>query len=219
LLNLGLSIFNGYKRASIYIYKLSNKSNYSEFHIVQEIPFEEIIKLIEYIPITGNLPSNGKFVNGTTIDSTFYFKHIDKVASFRDIVRVINTKSLKDAQWKKLLGQNRHKQLLDIGCSYPVEYLLFDFCLAALEGDYLDAKLYLSHSFHILGLHRSFNLLLSVIINEPLTYDKDVRELLTLLARTTEPRNAKTYLKVYGNEYERRYQIYQRELDTHKYHK
>jgi hypothetical protein len=61
--------------------------------------------------------------------------------------------------------------------------------------------------------------LLSVIINEPLTYDKDVRELLTLLARTTEPRNAKTYLKVYGNEYERRYQIYQRELDTHKYHK
>jgi len=110
--------------------------------------------LIEYIPITGNLPSNGKFVNGTNIDSTFYFKHLDNVASFRDIVRVINIKFLKDVQWKKLLGQNRHKQLLDIGCSYPVEYLLFDFCLAALEGDYLDANLYLSHSFHILGLHQ-----------------------------------------------------------------
>ena len=169
--------------------------------------------MIEYIPITGNLPSNGKFVNGTTIDSPFYFEHIDNVASFRDILRVINKKILKDAQWKNLLGQNRHKQLLDIGCSYPVEYLLFDFCLAALEGDYLDAKLYLSHSFHILGLHRSFNLMLSVIINEPLTYDKDVRELLTLLARATEPRNAKTYLKTYGNEYERRYRIYLHELE------
>jgi len=170
--------------------------------------------LIEYIPIAGSLPSNGKFVNGTTIDSPFYFEHIDNVASFRDILRVINKKILKDAQWKNLLGQNRHNQLLDIGCSYPVEYLLFDFCLAALEGDYLDAKLYLSHSFHILGLHRSFNLMLSVIINEPLTYDKDVRELLTLLARATEPRNAKTYLKTYGNEYERRYRIYLRESEN-----
>jgi len=170
--------------------------------------------LIEYIPIAGSLPSNGKFVNGTTIDSPFYFEHIDNVASFRDILRVINKKILKDAQWKNLLGQNRLKQLLDIGCSYPVEYLLFDFCLAALEGDYLDAKLYLSHSFHILGLHRSFNLMLSVIINEPLTYDKDVRELLTLLARATEPRNAKTYLKTYGNEYERRYRIYLRESEN-----
>jgi len=55
--------------------------------------------------------------------------------------------------------------------------------------------------------------MLSVIINEPLTYDKDVRELLTLLVRATEPRNAKTYLKVYGNQYERRYQIYQHEVE------
>jgi hypothetical protein len=169
--------------------------------------------LIEYIPITGNLPSSGKFVNGTTIDSPFHFKDIDYIASFRDIVRVINIKFLKGAQWEKLLGQNRHKQLVDIGCSYPVQYLLFDFCLAALEGDYLDAKLYLSHSFHILGLHQSFNLLLSVIINELLTYDQDIRELLTLLARISEPRNAKTYLEIYGNEYERRYKIYLRELE------
>lgn len=102
---------------------------------------------------------------------------------------------------------------IDIGCSYPVQYLLFDFCLAALEGDHIDAKLYLSHSFHILGLDRSFNLLLSVIINEPLTYDSDVRELLTLLARISEPRNAKTYLNTYGNEYLRRYQIYQHQLE------
>jgi hypothetical protein len=169
--------------------------------------------LIEYIPITGDLPSNGKFVNGTTIDSPFHFKDIDHVASFRDIIRLINIKFLKGANWERILGQNRHKQLVDTGCSYPVQYLLFDFCLAALESDYLDAKLYLSHSFHILGLHQSFNLLLSVIINEPLTYDKDVRELLTLLARICEPRNAKTYLDTYGNEYIRRYKTYLHELE------
>ena len=180
---------------------------------MQEFPFDEILKLIEYIPIAGDLPSNGKFINGTTMDSHFYLKHIDYLATFRDIVRVINMKFIRDERWEKFSGQNRHKQLRDIGCSYPVEYLLFDFCLAALEGDYLDARLYLSHSFHILGLHQSFNLLLSVIINEQLTYDDDVRELLTLLAKASEPRNAKTYLKTYGNEYDRRYQIYLRELE------
>jgi len=181
--------------------------------MTQKLPFEEIIKLIEYIPITGSLPSNGKFIDGTTMDSPFYLKHVDYIASFRDIIRVINAKFLKDAQWEELLGRNRHKQLLDIGCSYPVEYLLFDFCLAALEGDSVDAKLYLSHSFHILELHQPFNLLLSVIINEHLTYDNDVRELLTLLAKISEPRNAKTYLATYGYSYERRYRIYQRELE------
>ena len=172
---------------------------------MQEIPFDEILKLIEYIPIAGDLPSNGKFINGTTVDSPFYLKHIDYLATFKDIVRV--------KRWEKFSGENRHQQLRDMGCSYPVEYLLFDFCLAALEGDYLDAKLYLSHSFHILGLHQSFSLLLSVVINEHLTYDNDVRELLTLLAKASEPRNAKTYLRIYGNGYERRYQIYMRELE------
>jgi hypothetical protein len=180
---------------------------------MQKIPFDEVLKLIEYIPIAGDLPSNGKFINGITMDSSFYLKHLDYLASFRDIVRVVNMKFMRGERWEKFSGQNRHKQLHDIGCSYPVEYILFDFCLAALEGDYLDAKLYLSHSFHILGLHQSFNLLLSVIINEQLTYDNDVRELLTLLAKASEPRNAKTYLKTYGNEYERRYQIYLRELE------
>ena len=180
---------------------------------MQEIPFGEILKLIEYIPIAGELPSNGKFINGTTMDSPFYLKHIDYLATFRDIVRVINMKFIRDKRWETFSGENRHHQLRDIGCSYPVEYLLFDFCLAALEGDYLDAKLYLSHSFHILGLYQSFSLLLSVIINEQLTYDNDVRDLLTLLAKASEPRNAKTYLRIYGNGYERRYQIYTRELE------
>jgi hypothetical protein len=184
---------------------------------MQNIPFNEVLKLVEYIPITAALPINGKFVNGITMDSPFYLKHIDYVATFRDIIRVVNMKVLRDMRWEKLLAQNRHKQLLDIGCSYPVQYLLFDFCLAALGGDHLDAKLYLSHSFHILELHQSLSLLLSVIINEKLTYDDDVRELLTLLAKICEPRNAKSYVEIYGYEYERRYQIYLYELEKIMY--
>jgi len=172
--------------------------------------------LVEYIPISGGIPSNGKFMDRTTIDSQFYFESIDYVASFRDIVRIINRKILKDVPWENVIVERRHKQLREIGCSYPVEYLLFDFCLAALEGDYLDAKLYLAHSFHILGLHRSFNLLLSVIVNEPLTEDADVRELLTLLARATEPRNAGTYLEIYGDGYAKRYRTYLAECEKLK---
>ena len=181
-----------------------------------QISFEEILKLVEYIPISGSIPSNGKFMDGTTIDSQFYFENIDYVASFRDIVRIINRNVLKDVQWEKVIVERRYKQLHEIGCSYPVEYLLFDFCLAALDGDYLNAKLYLAHSFHILGLHRSFNLLLSVIVNEPLTEDKDVRELLTLLARATEPHNAGTYLDAYGDAYTKRYKLYLAELEKLK---
>ena len=183
---------------------------------ITPISFEELLKLVEYIPISGSIPSNGKFMDGTTIDSEFYFESIDYVASFRDIVRVINRKFLRDVEWEKMVVEQRYKQLHEIGCSYPVEYLLFDFCLAALEGDYLDAKLYLAHSFHILGLHRSFNLLLSVIVNEALTEDNDVRELLTLLARATEPRNAGSYLDTYGDRYGKRYRIYLAELEKLK---
>lgn len=180
------------------------------------MPFEEILKLVEYIPVSGSIASNGKFINGTTIDSQFYFESIDYTASFRDIVMVINRKFLKDAQWEQVLSKQRYKQLREIGCSYPVEYLLFDFCLAALEGDYMDARLYLAHSFHLLGLHQSFTLLLSIIINENLTEDRDTRELLTLLARATEPRNAETYLETYGDEYRKRFRIYLEEIEKLK---
>ena len=102
--------------------------------------------------------------------------------------------------------------MCEIGCSYPVEYLLFDFCLAALDGDYTDAGLYLAHSLHILGLSKSFGLLLSVIINEQLSKESDVRLLLVLLARGIAPRNADSYIDSYGNEYKKRYEIYNQVL-------
>ena len=108
--------------------------------------------------------------------------------------------------------EQRYKQLHEIGCSYPIEYLLFDFCLAALEEDYLDAALYLAHSFHILGFSKSFNLLLSVIVNERLAYDSDVRRLIILLASATEPRNAESYIDTYGSRFKGRYEMYRHGL-------
>ena len=104
--------------------------------------------------------------------------------------------------------EQRYNQLHEIGCSYPIEYLLFDFCLAVLEEDFLDAALYLAHSFHILGLSKPFNLLLSVIVNEKLAYDRDVRRLIILLARAIQPRNAESYIDTYGNRFRRRYEMY-----------
>ena len=182
-----------------------------------KLRFEEILKLVEYIPITGNLPSNGKFAENITVDSMFYFESIRRTGSFRDIVRVINMELAKIVIQQNRLQrekekatfldvEQRYKQLHEIGCSYPIEYLLFDFCLAALEEDLLDAALYLAHSFHILGISKSFNLLLSVIINEKLVYDRDVRRLIILLARVIEPRNAESYIDTYGSRFRRRYE-------------
>ena len=185
-----------------------------------KLRFSEILKLIEYIPITGSLPNNGKFAENTTINSEFYFESIQRNGSFRDIVRFINKKLAKEEEqyWKMknnilLLeaAEQRYTQLREIGCSYPIEYILFDFCLAVLDRDYLDAGLYLAHSFHILGLSKSFNLLLSVIVNEQLAFCKDVRELIILLARSIEPRNAETYIDTFGSGFRKRYKMYKEE--------
>jgi hypothetical protein len=157
------------------------------------------------------------------MDSMFYFESLQRKGSFSDIVRVINMELAKMVEQQNRIQseeqkatfldiEQRYKQLREIGCSYPIEYLLFDFCLAALDEDYLDAALYLAHSFHILGLSKSFNLLLSVIVNEKLAHDRDVRRLITLLARAMEPRDAELYIDTYGVTFRRRYELYREEL-------
>lgn len=184
----------------------------------------EILKLIEYIPISGNLPTNGRLEKNITIDSQFYFDSLHRNGSLRDIIRLINEELEKEArkarhkrQWMNIFllesARQRYIQLHEIGCSYPIEYLLFDFCLAVLDADYLDAVLYLLHSYHILGISKSFNLLLSVIINEQLVYDKDVKRLITLLAKAIEPRNADQYIDIFGEGFKKRYLLYKEESD------
>jgi hypothetical protein len=191
-----------------------------------QLTYEDIARMVEYIPITGTLPNNGRLIEGVTIDSNFLIKEADSFASklglprkgsisLRDIVKIFRL-YLKDANWEVLANKQRYSQLGEIGCTYPAQYLLFDFCLAALDEDYLNARLYLAHSFHILGLHKPLNLLLSVIVNEQeqqLLKDKEVREFLVLLAKAAEPRNASTYINIYGNEFSRRYSVYIDELN------
>ena len=116
-----------------------------------KLRFEEILKLVEYIPIAGSLPSNGRFAKNITIDSTFYFESLQRTGSFRDIVRIINMELAKIVSQQNILQrekqkatfldiEQRYKQLHEMGCSYPIEYLLFDFCLAALEEEDLDGS-------------------------------------------------------------------------------
>src|SRR5919197_2620302 len=199
----------------------SSPSSSSSFH--SRSRFNEILRLVEYIPITGSLPNNGRFGENTTIDSEYYFESIQRTGNFRDILRLINIELIK---WEEQGGNKkknnvmfleedqRYKQLHEIGCSYPIEYLLFDFCLALLERDYLDAALYLAHSFHILGLSKPLNLLLSVIVNERLAYDKEVTKVIVALARGIEPPNAETYLAPYAADFRKRYETYKEELRT-----
>ena len=190
------------------------------------LSFEDIARMVEYIPMSGTLPSSGRLIEGDTIDSNFLIKDADNFASnlgllrkgsisLRDIIKAF-TLYLKDINWEVLVNKQRYSQLGEMGCTYPAQYLLFDFCLAALGEDYLNARLYLAHAFHILGLHKPLNLLLSVIVNEEeqqLLKDKDVKEFLVLLTKAVEPRNASMYINTYGNEFSRRYNIYREELN------
>jgi hypothetical protein len=199
---------------------------------MDQILFEAITKLVDYIPINCRFPSNGRLADGMTIDSEFPVKQQgvsdsgsgniaasmlglqEDSISFRNIVKALSL-LIKDASWEALVIKQRHSQLMEFGCTYPAQYLLFDFCLAALDQDYVDARLYLAHSFHILGLHKPLNLLLSVIVNEEeqkLLQDNDIRKFLNLLARATQPRNANLYLDTYGKEFSRRYKQYTEEF-------
>jgi hypothetical protein len=191
----------------------------------------DILGLVEIIPIDNgklkksinakiSLKDHDNNINDKTLrvlfgqddDSNSKKKKKDTI-SFRDIVRLL-IKLLKGADLKeaKIALGGRLEELRKIGVTYPAQYLLFDFCLAALEGDHLDAKLYLAHGFQILGLSQRFNLLLSAIVHTPLTNDEEVRELLTLLAVISQPVDAKAYLELYGEDFEKRYEIFQNEL-------
>jgi hypothetical protein len=221
--------------------------------------FEEILRLIEYIPIRSDISTNSKLEDGVTMESKFHFHDIDGVAtrlgiiepdinplvSLRDIVKLLN-KFLKDAKIEELVSKKRYSLLQNTirsnsyfkhsSTSYhssglPLKNLLFDFCLSALQltdqsvliagrNEYyydtrIDTKLYLTHCSYLLGLHKRLTILLAVIANEPLMYkDKDVRQLLTFLARLSEPDNIDIYFDGEDNGFNMRYTTYLRELSN-----
>ena len=175
----------------------------------------DILELVEGIPINNKLE--------TEVDYKVALENHNKLAervgldeqnvSFRDIVNLL-IKFIKGIYLDndKITPATRLNELRKIGCTYPAQYLLFDFCLAALEGDLLDAKLFLGHAFNIIGISNQLNLLLSAIVYTPLTYDEHIRELLTLLALEVQPANMESYLKLYGKDFKKRYQIYENEI-------
>jgi hypothetical protein len=177
----------------------------------------DILELVESIPINNKLEAeidakfplqnnnNNRIAKRVNLD--------EQKISFRDIVSLLIDfiKGIYSSN-ENVKPSIRLDELRKIGCTYPTQYLLFDFCLAALEGDLLDAKLFLGHAFNIIGLSNQLNLLLSAIVYTPLTYDKQIRELLTLLALEVQPANMEAYLELYGKDFQNRHQIYKNEM-------
>src|SRR6185312_3201639 len=123
--------------------------------------FEEILRLVEYIPIRSDVPINSKLEDRVTIDSQFRFHDIDGVAtrlgiiepaidplvSLRDIVKLLN-KFLKDGKIEEIVIKKRYNILQDTirsnnyfrysselyqSSGLPLKGLLFDFCLSLLD--------------------------------------------------------------------------------------
>ncbi len=194
--------------------------------------FEEIEKLIEYVPIesSNNEKSDAKFHAGVHIDSKFSFYDGDGVStrlgvlevidgktyvSFRDIIRLLN-KFLKDATIEELKVKKSDSQKdHDHSTEAYLKCLLFDFCLATLDDDVFNAKLYLLHSIHFIWLRRRLLLLLSVIINESLfKANSDVRYFLVRLAVIAEPDNIDRYFDADNGGFHRRYVTYINEIQN-----
>ncbi|MBD0359884.1 MAG: hypothetical protein ICV56_04130 [Nitrososphaeraceae archaeon] len=176
----------------------------------------DILELVESIPINNKLEAeiDAKFPLQNNNNRIAERVGLDQQKiSFRDIVSLLIDfiKGIYSSN-ENVKPSIRLDELRKIGCTYPTQYLLFDFCLAALEGDLLDAKLFLGHAFNIIGLSNQLNLLLSAIVYTPLTYDKQIRELLTLLALEVQPANMEAYLELYGKDFQNRHQIYKNEM-------
>src|ERR687898_1184848 len=176
----------------------------------------DILELVESIPINNKLEAeigdkfslennNNKLAERVGLD--------EQKISFRDIVSLLIEfiKGIYSSN-ENIKPSIRLDELRKIGFTYPAQYLLFDFCLAALEGDLLDAKLFLGHASQIIGLSNQFNLLLSAIVYTPLTNEPEIRQLLTLLALEVQPAKLDAYLELYGKEFRTRYQMYKDEI-------
>lgn len=189
--------------------------------------FNEIERLVEYIPIDTSTDGIGKLADSFDINSEFFFEDVDRIAvrlgilelgkntiSLRNILKLLN-KFLKDAKIEEFVESPRkYRALLNSGSGLPLKNLLFEFCLSALDGDAIDAKIYLTHSYHILGLRRRLVLILSLLVNdfENVKYDRDVRQLFTKFAIISEPNNIDIHFNIDHKGFSNRYASYLEEL-------
>lgn len=146
--------------------------------------FKEIEHLIEYIPVNSqeNDGHDARLEKGTSMDSKFAFIDVGGVStrlgiiepdpsgitfvSLRDIIRLLN-KFLKDARIEELTPtHNNYDGRLETESKIKAQIrsILFDYCLAALEGNNFDARLYLVHLLHFAGLRKRLNLLLAILV-------------------------------------------------------
>lgn len=173
--------------------------------------------------VMGNIPIvNGiiQSVNENAMDSKFGIINrgdsaerlgiTDDSISFRQIINRFNEFLLTNPTFDMSEYLNERKAK----AGYPIDYLIFDYCLSALEGNTLDSKLYLAHAFYILGFKQRVNLLLSTIVYTALTSDSDIRKFLTLLASSIEPISASSHVRTFGEEYGKRYNSYREGLSN-----
>lgn len=191
--------------------------------------FREIERLLDNIPLHINTDGTAELGSDTTIDSKFYFKDVDGVAtrlgvieagknyvSIRDIVKLFNKFLINSELEELVVNPVRYRESQINSSGVPVKSLLFDFCLSALSGNIFDAKLYLRHSSNIIGIRMHIILLLSSIISYPhLTEsDGDVRRLLTHLAAISEPHNIDVYFNAEEGGFNKRYVVYLKEINN-----
>ncbi|MDE1818599.1 MAG: hypothetical protein KGI19_08360 [Thaumarchaeota archaeon] len=96
---------------------------------------------------------------------------------------------------------------------YPTQYLFFDFCLAALQGDYVDARLHLENASYVLEIDRDLFHFLSTIIEKEQCKNPEVSKLLTLFALAVEPISASSHAERLGKGYAERFAIYEKKIE------
>ncbi|QLH07673.1 hypothetical protein C5F50_11775 [Nitrosopumilus ureiphilus] len=178
--------------------------------------YDEITTMIQYIPIINDEIQDGDIDTqfGIPLDEIEMAKkigHNKDWISVRDIINLM-IKLLQDERRTELIDLQQYAILMS-GISYPPQYLLFDYCLAALDKDITDALLYLDHSYKILNLSSSFHIMLACITRNKFLDDKDVRKFLAILANTIQPISAPSHKDRYGQEYRNRFDTYDKELE------
>lgn len=117
-----------------------------------------------------------------------------------------------------------HKNNFDLGrylqesrnitTTYPLGYLIFDYCLAALYGNKTDASLYASHIFYLFRLDREWHTLFQWVVMSNLVIHSDVRKFLIVLAVSVKPISTDLYILDYPQGYANRLAKLKRESNN-----
>ncbi len=171
------------------------------------------------------LDGDGTFLDqNDTVDTQFYIDennyeflksigHKVKSISVRELLNLL-TGFFQNKEFRESISAQIYHITMESLPQYPFQYLLFDFCLAILGGDETDANLFLDHSYRICNMDPHFYFVLACVVKNHLTNDLDVRRLVTSIADAIEPISAPEYKDRFGDEYTRRFTLYETELQN-----